>query len=132
MIKVYSHLIHRNFGSRWFKTFFLWLVDYITWKSCVYDSPSNSTIPLTNNQCENLVAKTECIGSGGRCQIDIDGYYIEIAFNFIYGIFWYQWGKRTILYLQSLNVKDWHVLAIKPVDDENPETAPLKEIKNKD
>lgn len=124
--------IHRNFGSRGFRTFFLWLVDFITWKSCVYDSFSNSTIPLSNNQCENIEAKNECTRSGGRCQIDIDGYYIEIVVNFIYGILWYQWAKRTLLYLQSLNVKEWHVLGARPADEESLETAPLKEIKNKD
>jgi len=91
-----------NFGSRWFKTFFLWLVDFITWKSCVYDSFSNTTIPFNNNQCENLDAKSECVSNGGRCQVDIDGYYIEIAVNFIYGNFLVSMGKAHAAILAEL------------------------------
>jgi MFS transporter, PAT family, solute carrier family 33 (acetyl-CoA transportor), member 1 len=117
-----------NLGGRWVKTFFLWFVDIVTWKSCVYDEVkafSNFTVPVENN-CGNSDAKTECIESGGRCRIDIDGYYIEVVINVIYGIIWYHWGKRTINYLQSLPLSDWHILSNRS-DVENVKNEDEKE-----
>jgi MFS transporter, PAT family, solute carrier family 33 (acetyl-CoA transportor), member 1 len=108
------------------KTFFLWLVDVITWKSCVYDEITNSTVILSDNKCVNKDAKSECIGSGGRCNIDIDGYYIEVALNVVYGLLWYSWGKRTLRYLQKLNLSEWHVLSQKP-GELSVEETPLDE-----
>jgi len=64
---------------------------------------------LTHNDCANEIAKTECIESGGYCQIDVDGYYLEVAMNVIYGIIWYHWGKKTLEYLQNLKREEWHV-----------------------
>jgi MFS transporter, PAT family, solute carrier family 33 (acetyl-CoA transportor), member 1 len=119
-----------NLGGRWVKTFFLWLVDIITWKSCVYDEFKNSTIVLSENKCVDKAAKSECIASGGRCNIDIDGYYIEVALNVVYGLLWYSWGKRTLEYLQNLNTSDWHVLSSHSIE-ENPEESPLECINEK-
>lgn len=109
------------------KTFFLWLVDVITWKSCVYDEITNSTVILSENKCINKDAKSECISSGGRCNIDIDGYYIEVALNVIYGLIWYSWGKRTLKYLSDLNLKEWHVQS----SQTNPEETPLDNRKER-
>lgn len=115
------------------KTFFLWLVDIITWKSCVYDGVSNSTnvLTLSDNKCIDTAAKNECIGSGGRCQIDIDGYYIEVAVNVVYGIVWYQWGKRVLEHLQSLDRKEWHVLSSQSDEESLEATVPLEDVKIK-
>lgn len=102
------------FLSRLFRSFSLWLVDVMTFKTCVFisdDELFNSTVLLTENKCNNDTAKNQCRDNGGICRIDIDGYYIEVALNVLYGIFWYQWGKRTVKYLQSLPVSDWHVLS---------------------
>lgn len=109
------------------KTFFLWLVDIITWKSCVLNEASlnNSTISLTDNKCADKAAKSECLSNGGYCRIDIDGYYIEVALNVLYGIIWYQWGKRVLKHLQSLQRHEWHVLSKPPTEEEE---TPLEEI----
>lgn len=125
---IYRRFTFSNLGGRWVKTFFLWFVDIITWKSCFYDQISNSTI-LIDNKCENKDAKAECLNSGGRCQIDIDGYYIEVAINVIYGIIWYQWGKKTLDYLQNLQKKEWHVLSnASDQNADNNEAAPLEDL----
>lgn len=118
---------HSNLGGRWVKTFFLWFVDIITWKSCVLDETNlgNATISLTDNNCANKVEKSECITNGGTCKILIDGYYIEVALNVIYGLVWYQWGKRVLNYLQNVQRHEWHVLS-KPSSHE--EDIPLSEI----
>ena len=78
---------------------------------------------LTDNKCINKEAKSECLDSGGQCRVDIDGYYIEVALNVVYGIIWFQWGKRMLRYLQDLPIKDWHVLsnqnqAVKSLENE--------------
>lgn len=43
--------------------------------------------------------------------MDIDGYYIELVVNVIYGVIWYQWGKRVVTYLQDVPQQEWHVLS---------------------
>lgn len=87
------------------------------------ESFTNST--LVDNKCADKTAKVECVNNGGRCQIDIDGYYIEVAFNVVYGLLWYHWGKRTLEYLQKLQRKDWHVLSNRPGDQDACEATPL-------
>lgn len=119
---------HSNLGGRWVKTFFLWLVDIITWKTCVFDASNhgNVTFSLTDNNCADKVEKSECISNGGTCRIDVDGYYIEVALNVLYGVIWYQWGKRVLKYLQDVPQHEWHVLSRTPTTAE--EDIPLKEI----
>lgn len=112
-----------NLGSRWARTLSLWFVDVITWESCVADG--NATILLSDNNCGNKVAKSECISNGGTCRIDVDGYYIEVALNVIYGIIWYQWGKKVLKYLQDVPRHEWHILSKHPGNEED---IPLSEI----
>lgn len=69
--------------------------------------------------------------NGGKCQIDIDGYYIEVALNVVYGIIWYQWGKRVLDHLQSLDLEEWHVMS-NHLDEENIDASvPLEDVKIK-
>lgn len=53
-----------------------------------------------------------CTTGGGKCRIDVDGYYIEIGVCLVYGILWYAWGKHQIRYLQSLPLKAWRVVRL--------------------
>lgn len=113
------------------KTFFLWLVDIITWKSCISDQAIlNATVYITGNKCADKAEKQLCIDEGGHCKIDIDGYYIEVAINVVYGIIWYQWGKRVLEHLQSLQRHEWHVLSSRP-DNEEEELTALDELRDK-
>lgn len=114
-------------GGKVFKTFSIWLMDVITWRSCVYEEYSNVTAVLTNNNCGNDFLKAECVSSGGNCQTDVDGYYIEVAANVLFGIFWFQWAKKIINYLQDLPVSDWHVLSNQDQSKKlNYELLPMK------
>jgi MFS transporter, PAT family, solute carrier family 33 (acetyl-CoA transportor), member 1 len=120
-LKRSSNILQSNLGGSWVKTFFLWLVDIITWKSCLIDDASkvlNSTyLSIDSNKCADKEAIKICVNSGGKCHTDIDGYYIEVIINLVYGIIWYQWAKRTLDFLQELPINNWHVLS-KPDDDE--------------
>lgn len=91
----------------------MWLVDVITWESCVPDEAyhGNATLSLADNNCGDKVEKSECISNGGTCRIDVDGYYIEVALSVIYGVVWYQWGKKVLKYLQDVPRHEWHVLS---------------------
>lgn len=114
-------------GGKLSRSFSLWFVDVVTWKSCTHDQVSNSTI-LIDNYCDDEFAKIECINSGGYCRIDIDGFYIEVAINVVFGIIWFQWAKGIIRYLQELPISDWHVLSNRPKINEF-EIFPLKDNK---
>jgi MFS transporter, PAT family, solute carrier family 33 (acetyl-CoA transportor), member 1 len=98
-------------GGKLVKTFSMWLVDILTWKSCAYDEFFNFTVLPINNKCGDELAVSDCEKSGGHCQIDIDGYYIEVVSGVVFGIFWFQWAKKIINYLQTLPISDWHVLS---------------------
>lgn len=118
-----------NLGGRWVKTFFLWLVDIITWRTCVVEDLSslNSTSLDSFNiasKCSNKDQQLICKSIGGTCIIDVDGYYIEVALNAVYGVCWYFWGKSLLEYLQKLPRSDWHVLS---KNKENEEKLPLKD-----
>lgn len=92
-----------NLGGNWPTTVVLWMVDVLTWRSC-----SNNE----QNDCAGSVEQEACTTGGGKCRIDIDGYYIEIAVCLVYGILWYQWGKHQIRYLQNLPLKAWRVVRL--------------------
>lgn len=87
-------------------------------------------MPLIDNKCSDKIAKDECVESGGFCRTEIDGYYIEVAINVVYGIIWYFWAKRMLKHLQDLDRSEWHVLS-KRTDVENLEESPLNDYKNK-
>lgn len=48
-----------------------------------------------------------CKSSGGTCNTTIDGYYILIAFCFIYGFLWLIWRGNKLKYLDSLPLSAW-------------------------
>lgn len=50
-----------------------------------------------------------CIKGGGKCNITIDGYYIECTICLIYGLIWYKWGSKQIRYLQNQPMKIWRI-----------------------
>ncbi|KAJ6648485.1 Acetyl-coenzyme A transporter 1 [Pseudolycoriella hygida] len=122
-----THMAFINLGGMWLKTFCLWLVDFITWKSCVFDGAAlgNSTFSLTDNTCANKEEQSECLSNGGTCRTDIDGYYVQVALNVIYGVIWIQWAKRVIKYLEDVPRHEWHVLSKRPP---NEDETPLNEI----
>lgn len=104
-----------NLGGNWPNTFFLWLVEIITWKSCVADGHENDlgAPQMGNNTCTNKLDQEDCMKIGGKCRIDIDGYYIEVILCLIYGIIWYKWARPRINQLQKLPIKSWHVFHAK-------------------
>lgn len=115
-----------NLGGSWVQTFFLWFVDVITWRQCIFDENtiSNSTISLPfDNKCSDKIEKEICTKSGGTCHTDIEGYYIEVCINVIYGIFWFFLMRKMILGLQELPSKDWHILTKKNENQEMMESV---------
>lgn len=95
-------------GKRWVETVFLWLVDVVTWKSCAFDDSLNSTLTLIHNKCNDSNSRSECKKLGGNCRTEIDGFYIEIVFTFLFGVFWYQYAKRSVKYLEKVPIREFH------------------------
>jgi hypothetical protein len=123
-----------NIGGQWVRTFFVWLIDLISWKSCIIDQTKtsfNSTYSFVDNKCLNNQEKTACVDNGGRCYVDVDGYYIEAAINVVYGIIWYQLGKETIKYLQEVPLNDWRVLTGQPKTEKAIKPEMWREVKEK-
>jgi MFS transporter, PAT family, solute carrier family 33 (acetyl-CoA transportor), member 1 len=102
-------------GGKVFKTLTIWLVDVLTWRSCylINDSTnSNQTETLVRGfDCSDKISQNQCIMEGGKCEIDIDGYYIEVCINTLLGIIWVFWARKVIAKLEKLPLSEWHVLS---------------------
>lgn len=108
-----------NFGFRWSSTLSLWLVDKITWKSCNVEHGSvliSTAIEAVNNKCSNQNSTDVCTKTfGGECSIEVDGFYIEVLINTIYGVFWWFWARKMIDRIQNISADDWHILSRKEI-----------------
>jgi hypothetical protein len=94
------------------RTFSLWLVEIITWKSCIFAESQqnfNTTLSIAVIGSEKT-GKDECLSERENCEAYFDGYYIEVLLNIVYGIIWYQFGKRMIQRLQNYQQHEWNVL----------------------
>uniref|UniRef100_A0A1L8DEM0 Putative acetyl-coa transporter n=1 Tax=Nyssomyia neivai TaxID=330878 RepID=A0A1L8DEM0_9DIPT len=102
-----------NLGGNWPSTVVLWLVDVLTWRRCHIPNAQSDNI------CDSQENKDACAAAGGKCEVDIDGYYIECIICIIYGLIWYKWGKSKVAYLQRLPLKSWKVVEEKSTDSES-------------
>lgn len=115
-----------NLGGSWIQTFYLWLLDIISYRQCIFDESllNNSTLTLPlDNKCVDKIEKESCLKSGGNCRTDVDGYFIEVFFNVVYGIIWFYFGRKLIMHLQNLPTSDWYILTKK---NDQIEETPLK------
>jgi len=90
-----------NLGGNWPNTLILWLTDVLTWRKCTTDE---------TNLCLNQAEKDQCKAGDGTCDVDVDGYYLELLICLIFGIVWFRWAREKISQLQTLPVKAWHVV----------------------
>jgi MFS transporter, PAT family, solute carrier family 33 (acetyl-CoA transportor), member 1 len=122
-----------NSGGSWIQTLFLSLVDFFSWKRCIFDEEiiANSTELPFENKCADKIQKEVCLSNGGTCKTDIDGYYIEVCINLIYGVVWFYFGRKLILHLQSLPLKSWYILT-KKEDDSSTEISLLQKTRDKE
>nr|XP_022335434.1 acetyl-coenzyme A transporter 1-like [Crassostrea virginica] len=87
-----------NLGGNWPSTLALWLVDGLTWKSCIGAVGS----------CEKSAPLDEqCSQHGGACETNMDGYYIESVVLIALGFLWYIWRYKKVKELDRLNVSAW-------------------------
>lgn len=88
-----------NLGGTWSSTLALWLVDYVTLKSC-------STSGL---DCSTEATLKVCDTQGGKCHTWLDGYYIETFICSLIGFIWYRWGRRSVKNIQDEPLETWKV-----------------------
>ncbi|XP_001947097.1 acetyl-coenzyme A transporter 1 [Acyrthosiphon pisum] len=93
-----------NLGGAWANTAALWMTDFLTYKQCSTNE---------NNTCSTETEINACQTSDGKCEITIDGFYLETFLCTIFGIMWYQYFSKIIRNLQSKDLKHWHVDAKK-------------------
>lgn len=99
-----------NLGGNWPSTLALWYVDPLTTKQCMN---SNSTL-TTINTCTETTEVELCTSTGGSCDVQVDGYYIECGICFVVGMAWLLiWGYRTINKLTDAPDSDWMVVKSK-------------------
>ncbi|KPM10889.1 acetyl-coenzyme A transporter 1-like protein [Sarcoptes scabiei] len=89
-----------NLGGNWPATLALWLLDYLNFSYCSLDgSPCRMAKTGQLDQCGTK--------NGGKCEIYLDGYYIETMILSIFGTLWYFWGRKQIHYLQNQSLRVW-------------------------
>jgi len=88
-----------NLGGNWPATLMLWFVDPLTTKEC------------TNgiNVCNGPEQVKACTSAGGKCNIIIDGYYIETVTCIALGFLWLLWKRHSLINLQNRKEADWKV-----------------------
>jgi len=97
-----------NLGGNWPSTLALWMVDPLTTKQCVN---SNST---ELNLCSESAEVELCTNTGGTCDVQVDGYYVECGVCFFIGMAWLLlWGYKTINKLTDAPDCDWMVVKSK-------------------
>ncbi|XP_072174455.1 acetyl-coenzyme A transporter 1-like [Diadema setosum] len=99
-----------NLGGNWPPTVALWLVDNLTWKSCLGGSEEGL-------DCDVHAEVEACTGAGGKCITDVDGYYIESAICVVIGFVWYWMYRRRILRLQDLPLSLWKLKGLQQSRD---------------
>ncbi|XP_068699188.1 acetyl-coenzyme A transporter 1-like [Montipora foliosa] len=88
-----------NFGGNWCQTLALWMVDGLTWTTCVGAS-------ITGN-CSGKINAKACTDAGGVCETLIDGYYVESIICVVLGFLWLRWKGQKTRSLQDLPESVW-------------------------
>ncbi|CAF0992314.1 unnamed protein product [Brachionus calyciflorus] len=94
-------------------TLALYLINLLTFKSCVQDGFENSfnnvTINFQANKCSSTIDIKECKEMGGKCITDFDAYYyLVLGFSFL-GFMWLIVFRRLYLSLASLPKSKWEI-----------------------
>ena len=69
------------------------------------------------NTCSTPLEKLSCTEIGGKCEIILDGFHIEILISIIYGIIWLKLIKSVIIMLQTFSREDWYILSKKEQEE---------------
>nr|CAG4641622.1 EOG090X04K8 [Eurycercus lamellatus] len=93
-----------NLGGNWPSTLAMWSVDTLTWKSCQLANDESNV-----NSCQTAAETLACTEMGGKCNVDIDGFYIESLICIVIGFIWLRWGRKTIEQLQAKDESAWKV-----------------------
>ena len=127
-----------NLGYTWMKSIYLWLMYFLTWKSCSFDntqanlSMSNSTSNFDFNaltpSCYEKPSHNKCIEAGGKCTTTLDGFYVEVAVGVVFSFIWFYFGCKSIRKLQVLPLKSWHVLSTQ--NEKKEKVSLTKELTN--
>ncbi|XP_022905132.1 acetyl-coenzyme A transporter 1 [Onthophagus taurus] len=92
-----------NLGGNWPAAVALFFVDPLTRKECIGGTEGY------DNLCRDTIEQELCVSKGGKCVIQIDGYYIETLICAVVGFVWLAWAKSRIKRIQSFTDDDWKI-----------------------
>ena len=92
-----------NFGFAWPQFFVYRLVDLLTTTTCI--GPGG---PIPGPDCLEAAAKEACVGLGGQCVVERDGYYTAAIVCFVAGLaLFLLFIQRAVDSLQRAPLTDW-------------------------
>eukprot|EP01034_Spumella_vulgaris_P021379 gene21379-27409_t len=95
-----------NLGAKWPSSLCLWLLPKMTFTACQMISVEG-VLNVLNLSCG--ADDTACADYGGTCSVQWDGYTIQTAFCFLFGVVWFYFFRNSIRKLQVTPYSDWLV-----------------------
>ena len=100
-----------NIGSKWPNSLCLYILPMMTFQICEKYTLNNNNnnnnheiLPISCYNNNNL-----CLKSNGICNIQLDGYTIQMIVSIIIGIIWMYYYSKQLKSLQSLSHYEWLV-----------------------
>lgn len=103
-----------NLGSKWPNSLSLYLLPKMTFTACemLVESKWMSSEILCS-----VGETTDCLASGGQCNMWLDGYSVQSVSCFVIGCVWFVLFKGRLLHLQSIPFDSWLVIKNKRSSD---------------
>lgn len=102
-----------NIGSKWPNSLSLYILPMMTFQICEkysYGSNNNRKYDILPFSCH--ISNSLCNSNGGICNIELDGYTIQVVGSVIIGIIWLFYYSKQLRTLQSLPHYEWLVYKI--------------------
>ncbi|XP_015756178.1 PREDICTED: acetyl-coenzyme A transporter 1-like [Acropora digitifera] len=100
-----------NFGGNWCQTLALWMVDGLTWTTCVGGICNTALYHCIEGDLSwhegNMHWNPACSDAGGVCKTLVDGYHVESLICVVLGFLWLQWKGQKTRSLQDLPESVW-------------------------
>lgn len=96
-----------NIGSKWPNSLCLYILPMMTFQICEKYTLNNNNHEILPISCYNN--NNLCLKNNGICNIELDGYTIQMILSIIIGIVWMYCYSKQLKSLQSLSHYEWLV-----------------------
>ncbi|KAJ1432975.1 acetyl-coenzyme A transporter 1-domain-containing protein [Ochromonadaceae sp. CCMP2298] len=91
-----------NIGAKWPNSLSLFLLPKMTYTACVsYAVGSREVLPFP------CTVDSVCSEHGGTCELQLDGYTIQVALGLVIGVLWLLTYSHKVQQLQALPYGEW-------------------------